>query len=296
MQNEYGISIIANAEAIEKDFLPALQSAECTELDAPAGMYRVLQVDDERGQGGSGKRICEISEPLTRRRFPILYISTYQTDFVLVSEPQLCQVMEALREDGFEIESALPEIRFDLVTPHWNEDEGVLLDEVDKQPLSPIADPSRFLLATSVLVNELQCVGLNKHDRSIWVQTVLKILCYPELVRSDCGPDHKRFCSFVATSDDISIIADKQIIAIFDDSSLMQEQDAPAQKVIQVHFSGSNTDRYGIVRSISKPLSIDANINMLYLSSYMTANIIVSADDLERAVSIISPQKDLLIC
>ena len=76
----------------------------------------------------------------------------------------------------------------------------------------------------------------------------------------------------------------------------MQEQDAPAQKVIQVHFSGSNTDRYGIVRSISKPLSIDANINMLYLSSYMTANIIVSADDLERAVSIISPQKDLLIC
>ncbi|KAI8359153.1 hypothetical protein BD560DRAFT_193578 [Blakeslea trispora] len=275
------------------DFLPVLRSVECISLDAPVGIFRVLQVDDEREQelGGSGKRICEISEPLTRGRFPILYISTYQTDFVLVSEQKLFQVMEALREDGFEIESLLP----DSEIPDCDEDEGVLLEE-DKQPSSPMADPSQFLLATSVLVNELQCVGLNKHNRSVWIKSVLKILCYPELVQSDCRSDHKRFCSFVATNDDISMIADKQIIAIFDDSSLMQEQDAPPQRVIQVHFSGSNIDRCGIVRSISKPLSIDANINMLYLSTYMTANIIVSADDLERAVSIISTQKNLSIC
>jgi hypothetical protein len=71
----------------------------------------------------------------------------------------------------------------------------------------------------------------------------------------------------------------------------MKEQDAATLRVIQVHFSGSNVERCGIVRYISKPLSIEANINMFYLSTFMTANIIVSADDLERAVNILSSKR-----
>jgi hypothetical protein len=106
--------------------------------------------------------------------------------------------------------------------------------------------------------------------------------------------DHKRFCSFVATSQDISLIADTQIVATFDESSLMAEQDAAVLRVIQVHFSGSNIERCGIVRYVSKPLSIDACINMFYLSTFMTANIIVSAHDLERAVGILSHQQEQL--
>ncbi len=76
----------------------------------------------------------------------------------------------------------------------------------------------------------------------------------------------------------------------------MREEDAAALRVIQVHFSGSNVERCGIVRHVSKPLSIEANINMFYLSTFMTANIIVSADDLERAVDILSPDKNSNIC
>lgn len=76
----------------------------------------------------------------------------------------------------------------------------------------------------------------------------------------------------------------------------MREEDAAALRVIQVHFSGSNVERCGIVRHVSKPLSIEANINMFYLSTFMTANIIVSADDLERAVDILSPDKNTNLC
>ncbi|KAI8064805.1 uncharacterized protein B0P05DRAFT_554408 [Gilbertella persicaria] len=261
----------------------------CIKNNLNAGAY-VLFIE----LGGSGKRISEISEPLAEGKFSILYISTYQTDFVLISEPKLYQVMKALRQHGFDIESDDDSVDNDIEQDTIEEGDDPLSQNT--QPLSPTVDPAQFLLDTSVLVNELQCVGLNKHYRSNWVQTVLKILCYPELVQSDCEDDYKRFCSFVATNEDISLIADTQIVATFEESSLMLEQDASAQRVIQVHFSGSNIERCGIVRSISKPLSMEANINMLYLSTFMTANIIVSADDLERAVHILSPQKNLLTC
>lgn len=96
----------------------------------------------------------------------------------------------------------------------------------------------------------------------------------------------------MATSEDISLIADTQIVSTFEESSLMTEQDAAMLRVIQVHFSGSNIERSGIVRYISKPLSTEAHINMFYLSTFMTANIIVSAHDLKRAVDILSLQQE----
>lgn len=42
---------MANAIAIEEDFLPALEAASCPDLGAPTGVFRVLQVDDDGGQG-----------------------------------------------------------------------------------------------------------------------------------------------------------------------------------------------------------------------------------------------------
>lgn len=50
-ENAYGISIVANKSAIEQDFLPALEAAQCPDIGAPTGAFRVLQVDDEGGQG-----------------------------------------------------------------------------------------------------------------------------------------------------------------------------------------------------------------------------------------------------
>lgn len=128
----------------------------------------------------SGKRISEISEPLAEGRFSILYISTYQTDFVLVSEPKLYQVVKALRHNGFEVEneSYLEEQLFEYY------DERLAIEE--SMSNSPV-NPTKFLLDTNVLVNELQCVGLNRHDRANWVHTVLKILCYPDLLEINCG-------------------------------------------------------------------------------------------------------------
>lgn len=201
-----------------------------------------------------------------------------------MSESKLHNVINALRQDGFEVEH---DEEFERYLASDKEDEGDDDDDdIVNVPLSPV-DPTQFLLDTDVLVNELQCVGLNRHYRSDWVTIVLKILCYPELMHS-YSENHKRFCSFVATSQDISLIADTHIVESIDENLLMKEEDGSNLRVIQVHFSGSNVERCGIVRYISKPLS-KVDINMFYLSTFMTANIIVSVHDLDRAVSILSP-------
>ncbi|MBM6387851.1 MAG: ACT domain-containing protein [Paenibacillus sp.] len=121
--------------------------------------------------------MSEISEPLAEGRFSILYISTYQTDFVLVSESKLHSAINALRQDGFEVEyDGDDEISSYPYTAEEEEDDAIDI------PLSPV-DPTQFLVDTEVLVNELQCVGLNRHYRSDWVTIVLKILCYPDLMQ-----------------------------------------------------------------------------------------------------------------
>lgn len=113
-------------------------------------------------------------------RFSILYISTYQTDFVLVSESKLHNVIKVLRQNGFEVD----EDDHESPTYASKEEEDHAFEMEEEGPVSPI-DPTQFLLDTNVLVNELQCVGLNRHYRSAWVTTVLKILCYPDLVKGN---------------------------------------------------------------------------------------------------------------
>ncbi|GAN10006.1 hypothetical protein MAM1_0312c09540 [Mucor ambiguus] len=290
-ENAYGISIVADEKAIEQDFLPALEAASCPALDVANGVFRVLQVDEEYGQELGGKRISEISEPLAEGRFSILYISTYQTDFVLVSEPKLYQVMQALRDYGCDSLETYCESEHSNIPTATTEEEQVEAEEqASAGSLSPV-DPTQFMLDINVLENDLQCVGLNRHHRSGWVHTVLKTLCYPDLVHSGSDTLDRRFCSFVNTNEDVSLIADTHILDTFAESTLMRDQDAAGLRVIQVHFSGSNIERCGIVRHVSKPLAIEAKINMFYLSTFKTANIIVSTDDLDRAVAILAPSK-----
>jgi hypothetical protein len=50
-ENSYEISIVASVECIENDFLPLLSSDSFSGVQVSQDVYRVLQVDDEGGQG-----------------------------------------------------------------------------------------------------------------------------------------------------------------------------------------------------------------------------------------------------
>lgn len=77
-----------------------------------------------------------------------------------------------------------------------------------------------------------------------------------------------RFLSFTISSDGISLIADQQILDLFEQGTLFQdEQDQHAYRVIQVHC---DLETCGI------PLAVEAHIdNLLYLSTFKSMNILV---------------------
>ncbi|KAI8380265.1 hypothetical protein BD560DRAFT_8760 [Blakeslea trispora] len=238
--------------------------SQCHEMRASNHLYRVLQVDDEGGQDTSGKRISDLSGPLAKGKFSIFYMSTYQTDFVLIKEQRLKRAVELLREHSFEIDS----IEFLGEEPS--------LTEQENNRLSMLSEASGLLeedFEKSVLTDELQCVGLNPHYRSDWSMTILKILSYPELVSASNRPEETRFFSYTATSDGISLIANQAILSLFDQDAIFQDEGSQTYRVIQVNLVGSNLDRCGIVWSISHPLATEASINLLYLSTFMSANV-----------------------
>ncbi|CAO3700178.1 unnamed protein product [Rhizopus stolonifer] len=265
-ENAFEISIIASQQVIDQDFVPPLIMSQCDTMRYSDDVYYVLQVDDEGGQGASGKRISDISCPLAQNKFSIFYMSTYQTDFVLIKKRRLLQAIELLK------------------SLHYEFDPDSLNDHLGDSPPTVAVQLEEMLRHEDyeklVLSDELQCIGLNPHLRSDWAMTVLKILSYPELISSQ-----NRFFSYTASKQGISLLANQTLLDQFGEESIFQEQDSPRYRVIQVNLAGSNLDGCGIVWSISHPLT--AHMNLLYLSTFNSANVLVSSDDLEKAKEIL---------
>ncbi|KAI9032675.1 hypothetical protein CLU79DRAFT_727401 [Phycomyces nitens] len=293
-ENAYEISIVADKATIDNDFMPVLLETRCPDTGTSPDTFRVLQVDGEGGQDSSGRRISDLSGPLAQGKFSIFYMSTYQTDFVLIKERRLRRAVNLLQEHGFDIDDENME-KSDTdqaqdsqpksMRSHNGSEAGVSLS-VDSR-MSNIAP--RDLFETCVLEDELRCVGLNPHYRSHYINTVLKIICYPETILKNYNNKETRFFSYTTSSDGISLVADRRILDLFEDDHVFQDEDTGSSfRVIQVNLAGSNLDRCGIVRSISHPLVTEAHINLLYLSTFKSANILVSADELERAEKILA--------
>ncbi|CEP15611.1 hypothetical protein [Parasitella parasitica] len=281
-ENAYEISIVASKQIIENDFVPSLSMAQCHDMSSSSDSYRVLQVDDEGGQDSSGKRISDLSGPLAQGKFSIFYMSTYQTDFVLVKERKLKQAVQLLQKHEFEFDLDSIEQHLGGSPPPMPFSDNRLSMESD----ASLALEEEF--EKSVLTDELQCVGLNPHCRSDWAMTVLKILSYPELISPDGSQDDTRFFSYTASSDGISLIANQNILDLFEPDAIFQDEESQTYRVIQVSLAGSHLDRCGIVWSISHPLAAEAHINLLYLSTFKSANVLVRSEDLEEAESVLA--------
>ncbi|KAI9477808.1 MAG: hypothetical protein EXX96DRAFT_595429 [Benjaminiella poitrasii] len=253
--------------------------SQCEDVRFSNDTYRVLQVDDEGGQDSSGKRISDLSGPLAQDKFSIFYMSTYQTDFVLIKDRRLKEAVQLLQQKGFEFD-------LDSVEQFLGGSPSSIhqVDQAVRNTSQPIVVKENF--ERSVLSDKLQCVGLNPHYRSEWAMTVLKILSYPELISSDID---KRFFSYTATSDGISLIANQHILDLFEPEAIFRDEESQQTfRVIQVNLAGSNLERCGIVWSISHPLATEAHINLLYLSTFKSANVLVSSEDLGKAEEILA--------
>ncbi|KAI9228150.1 MAG: hypothetical protein DHS80DRAFT_15972 [Piptocephalis tieghemiana] len=109
----------------------------------------------------------------------------------------------------------------------------------------------------------LAMAGLNLEFVDLWAAVVVKVLLYPQLL-----PERQ----------------DQ-----FNEDWLNRSLDAQPLQLIQFSLHGFDKDRHGIVHSVTKPLSAEG-IPLLYLSTILTANLLVSVDDAPRALEVLGQE------
>ncbi|RUO96101.1 ACT domain-containing protein [Jimgerdemannia flammicorona] len=198
-ENSLEVSIVAENHVVENEFLPSLNAA-CSEIEVSEETFRALQIDDDTGQSSysSGRRISELSEPLAQAQFSIFYMSTYQTDFILVKEKRLAQAVTALLQHGFEMDmDSVDEQVPSLVVAQVHRINGNGYGGDDDAEVASLADPENgshndydhpaeqnfgVRWEKIVLRNELRCAGLNRDFIQSWALNIIKVLFYPEMV------------------------------------------------------------------------------------------------------------------
>ncbi|KAG0217949.1 GATS protein-like 3 [Mortierella sp. GBA43] len=145
--------------------------------------------------------------------------------------------------------------------------------------------------------NCLRCVGLNtdlESGHQAWILKIIKILFYHDKVKEEAnragnGPsyDAPRFFSFTTTSECVSMIADTYILKEFEEHELFMDMETPSLRLIQLDLHCFGLDKFGIIHSVARPLT-EAGIDLLYLSTFSTANILVVEHRLADAERILS--------
>ncbi|KAG0017614.1 GATS protein-like 3 [Podila clonocystis] len=139
----------------------------------------------------------------------------------------------------------------------------------------------------SVIDDKLILTGLSLDYQAQWAVTLLKVLFYPEELPGYSGEKRSRFMSFTTTDEGTSLIVDQEVLGYFEEHMLNMSLSQTALRCIQVDLSTFGLDTYGLVYSMSNPL-VESDINLLCLSTFRTANVLVPDADLEKAMQILS--------
>ncbi|OUM59234.1 hypothetical protein PIROE2DRAFT_47266, partial [Piromyces sp. E2] len=181
-ENSMEISIIADVETIEKDF-PKNNSPICPGLCICEDPFRALQIDNEYGLEMSGKRINDLSAPLAQAGISIFYLSTYQTDFIFVKEKRIPLVVSVLKKSFQFIDLDLLNIEFPMYLN--NNDEQFLPPENVSSWLKDILVEVRRQCKKSLSDKNLRLIGLNREYMEGWALVMMKIMFYPELLKTE---------------------------------------------------------------------------------------------------------------
>ncbi|KAI8588917.1 hypothetical protein BDZ88DRAFT_420361 [Geranomyces variabilis] len=338
-ENHLEVSIVADVETVARDFavIPCAGMVICPDP------FRALQVDSNGVLGNSAERINEISKPLAMAGVSILYLSTYQTDYVFVKERRMPLVISTLQASDFaflDVESfdfdhtppPTPSLPYTPRTaaqsspmysaawtarPHFSDSTSSSpkhhTGAGTQQPDDTHLRNGRFLARKLVPQYTVRLVGLNREYVDQWILTVMRVILFEDTMRrrgagrgvgggrmgsathlpssssppqSNPPPPQGRFFNYTADEEGISLVADAEVLAQFPEHCLNSSLSRRPLKCIQVDLADYGLDRYGIVCSMADPLAA-AEIDLLYLSTYTTANVLVDEEDLPKAMGIL---------
>ncbi|ORX58399.1 hypothetical protein BCR36DRAFT_343556 [Piromyces finnis] len=140
----------------------------------------------------------------------------------------------------------------------------------------------------------LRLIGLNREYMEGWALVMMKIMFYPELLKTEEeieNDNSSRFFSYTSTDEGISLIVEEQILELFEEHMINMSLTPRPLRCIQIDLTtfGVGTlrlDRCGIVYSMSDPLT-KSGINLLYLSTFKTANVLVNESMLNQTLEVL---------
>ncbi|KAG0201606.1 GATS protein-like 3, partial [Mortierella sp. NVP41] len=159
--------------------------------------------------------------------------------------------------------------------------------EEQEERESNIKEQIRRSCPRSVIDDKLMLAGLAPEYQAEWAVTLIKVLFYPDQLPGFSSDSKSRFISFTTTDEGTSLIADQEVLGNFEEHMLNMSSSETILRCIQVDLSTFGLDTYGLVYSMSNPL-VDHGVNLLCLSTFRTANVLVQDSDLEKSLKILS--------
>ena len=210
------------------------------------------------GEGSTGFEsvgvIERLTEPLAKCGIPVLYQSTYSTDYCLIPRDRLDEALIALGS-------------VDPATP------------TSPSASQKASDASRHSYPLTVLDGSTSILRMEKQHRQRHTGALLRLLFMPQP-----GDPVQAIANLTETADEISLIAgcSEWWSAYCRDAEGLQDDPQEWVPIRVGDADGTPLDETGVIATQSKVLA-DANLSILYLSTFVSDYTLVQSVDLERA-------------
>jgi hypothetical protein len=196
-----------------------------------------------------------LTEPLAKAGIPVLYVSTYSTDYCLLPKQRLEAALDCL----------MP-----VAAP--------------ATPPTPVREPSASTHSHPLTVLDeapSHVLRLDKRQRQRHMGALLRLLFMPQQ-----GDTTHAIAALTETADEISLIASSSAgwWAEYVAAEGLQQELTPQEWVPIRVGDAVPVSEIGVVASQAKVLA-DADISILYLSTYFSDYTLVQQQDVERAAA-----------
>lgn len=252
---------------IDELAIPLLHHA-AHELEAQR--FAVIEISGSLGASAVGV-IHSVSKALAEAQLSIFYLSSYDTDFLLVSQDVLELACQVLEKD------------FTVI----REDEGESLPQHLKPPPNPSlsqsgsTSPATVRRALSVDPLALHLVGLAPQSLAVVAGPLLQLILWPEA--------SSRFLALCVTPERVSLVADecalRSLLPWLGDSLLSYNT-----SFTRLHMrldslqGGLGFDEPGIVEGVARPLA-SSGIPIFQISTFTSENTLINNGDTRKAVT-----------
>ncbi|KAJ1905765.1 hypothetical protein IWQ60_012212 [Tieghemiomyces parasiticus] len=290
-------------------------------------MYYVVQVVDNDETEQTNRPIVEMSADFSDAGITIMYISTYQTDFMLIKQRDLREAVTIWLRNAYNV-TGLEELQ------PWNDDveilrngqvphptdrvigtregmdgpadqlEGPALDEqvsaeisfdhepteppvVEPPPPPPLPAPQPASL--SIMDFRVRQVSPPYHRRYDWIYSFMSALFFPRTM--GLRPHLVRFMSYVAAGEEISLTAPHDFLACLDPEYNDPDSRPQYFRLFEILYR-NNLSRSGLVYDMSRRMA-DADIDLMYVSTYHTACLMVPERDFVTARGILDSHQHI---